>query len=133
MAYVYIVVIFISKIFTLSATTIQPTTSLCSATTYADNMALPAFARRTPRCCASRSNRSIYPAGRAHSSKPTAAGFLPWAHAGTDRQIDRRTDGRMDRRTDGRTPDRCIDPARSSMRVVPVMLYRHSFYMSRQP
>jgi len=39
-------------------------TSLCSATTYADNVALPAFARR---CC---SNRSISPACRAHSSKP---------------------------------------------------------------
>jgi len=35
--------------------------------TYADNVALPAFARR---CC---SNRSISPAGRAHSSKPAAA------------------------------------------------------------
>ena len=44
-------------------------TSLCSAT-YADNVALPAFARRTPRCCAPSSNRSISPAGRAHSSKP---------------------------------------------------------------
>ena len=39
--------------------------------TYADNVALPAFARR-----------------RAHSSKPAAAGLLLWAHAGTDRQTD---------------------------------------------
>ena len=63
------------------------TTNLCvRLRTYADNVALPAFARR--RCC---SNRSISPARRAHSSKPEAAGLLPLAHAGTDRQTDGRT------------------------------------------
>jgi len=41
-------------------------TSLCSATTYADNAALPTFACRTPRCCAPCSNQSISLAGRAH-------------------------------------------------------------------
>ena len=35
-------------------------------------------------------NRSISPAGWAHSSKPAAAGLLLWAHIGTDRQTDRR-------------------------------------------
>ena len=65
------------------------TTNLCVRPhTYADNVALPAFARR--RCC---SNRSISFARRAHSSKPEAAGLLPLAHAGTDRQTDGRTDG----------------------------------------
>jgi len=64
------------------------TTNLCvRPRTNADNVALPAFARR--RCC---SNRSISPARRAHSSKPEAAGLLPLAHAGTDRQTDGRTD-----------------------------------------
>jgi len=48
-------------------------TSLCSATTYADNVALPAFARSTPLYC---SHRSISPAGRAHSSKRAAAAGL---------------------------------------------------------
>jgi len=62
--------------------------------TYADNVALPAFARR---CCC---NRSISPARRAHSSKPAATGLLPWArHAGTRRQTDRRKDTVPFRRT----------------------------------
>ena len=43
-------------------------TSLCSATTYADSVALPAFA------CRCSSKQSISPACRAHSSKPAAAG-----------------------------------------------------------
>jgi len=50
--------------------------------TYHDILALPAFARR---CC---SNRWISPAGRAHSSKPVAAGLLLWAHAGTNGRTD---------------------------------------------
>ena len=50
--------------------------------TYHDILALPAFARR---CC---SNRWISPAGRAHSSKPVAAGLLLWAHAGTNGRMD---------------------------------------------
>jgi len=60
-------------------------TSLCSATTYADNVALPAFARR---CC---SNRSISPARRAHSSKP-ATHFRLWADAGARYPWGRQTD-----------------------------------------
>jgi len=60
-------------------------------------VALPAFARRTPRCCALCSNRR--PAG------PTTAEFAAVTHAGTDR------------RTDRRTPDRCIDPASHTMRA----------------
>jgi len=67
---------------------------------YADNVALPAIARR---CC---SNRSISPARRAHSSKLVAA-----ACGGRIGQTDRQTD----RRTDGRTPDSCIDPAPHTM------------------
>jgi len=65
---------------------------ICLATTYADNAALSAFAR----CCCS--NRSISPAGRAHSSKPAAAA----CGGREDRQTDRQTGGRMDRQTDAR-------------------------------
>jgi len=50
--------------------------------TYADNVPLPAFARR---CC---SNRSISPARRAHSNKPAATGLLLRANVGIDRQTD---------------------------------------------
>jgi len=69
---------------------------LCSAATYADNVALPAFARRY-------SNRSISPA---------PAGLLLWAHAVWDRQTDRQTDGL--------TPYRymLVD---HTMRAVPIM------------
>ena len=56
--------------------------------TYADNVALPAFARRTQRCCAPCSNLSIPPAGRPHS-KVCCCGPC-W-----DRQTDRRTDTRQ--------------------------------------
>ena len=55
-------------------------TSLCvQLPTYADNVALPAFARRTPLSaeCRPCSNRSL----------PAAADLLLWAHAGTDRRI----------------------------------------------
>ena len=45
--------------------------------TYTDNVALPAFTR----CCCS--NRSIYTACRAHSSKPAAAGCM--CHVGSAR------------------------------------------------
>jgi len=58
--------------------------------TYADNVALPAFARR---CC---SNRSISFARRSHTGKPAAAGLLLWAHAGTDRRTDAQTDEQTD-------------------------------------
>ena len=76
---------------------VQFLTSLCSATTDADNVALPAFARRT--------QQSIdIPVRRAHSSKPAAAAC----------------GGRMGQ-TVRRTPDRCIDP----MRAVPVKEYCH--------
>ena len=74
--------------------------------TYGDNVAGPAFTGR-----AAKSNQPISPACQAHSSKPTAAALLSWSHAGTDV------------RTDGRTPDRCIDPARRTMRAVPTMQY----------
>ena len=79
--------------------------------TYADNVPLPAFARRC------RSNRSISHARaapqqlipllqvRAHSSKPAAAGLLVWTHAGTD----------------GRTPCRFINPAPHTTRAVPII------------
>ena len=56
---------------------------------YYNNVALPAshaFANRC--CCKLSSNRSISPARWAHSSKPAAADFLLWAHAGTDRRTD---------------------------------------------
>jgi len=65
-----------------------PKTSLSSAIYYADNVALPAFARR---CCG---NRSISPACRAHSSKPAVEDLLPWT--------DKRTDGEKDGQTAGR-------------------------------
>ena len=58
-------------------------TSLCSATTYADNVALPAFTRRTCR------SRLIFHARRAHSSKPTAAAYGGWIG---QTAIDGRTD-----------------------------------------
>ena len=58
------------------------TTSLCSATTYADNVPLPAAA---PCCC---SNRSTSPTRRAHSSKPTACCRCCW-----DKQADGQADG----------------------------------------
>jgi len=46
--------------------------------------------RQCPQSPASRScsNRSLYPACRAHSSKPAAAGLLLCAHAGTDTRTD---------------------------------------------
>jgi len=47
--------------------------------TYADNVALPAFALRARPCCI---NRSTSLARRARSSESAAA----WAHAGTDRR-----------------------------------------------
>jgi len=44
--------------------------------TYADKMALPAFARRTPRCCAPCSKRSTSPARRARTQQQTCgSGF----------------------------------------------------------
>ena len=66
--------------------------------TYADNMALTAFARHTLHCCALCSNRSISPA-----SLVTAANFATVSHAGTDR----------------RTPTRCIYRAPHTMQAVP--------------
>jgi len=52
------------KVKMMHQTTIVIITSLwCSATTYADNVALPAFASRMARCCAPCSNRSISPVG----------------------------------------------------------------------
>ena len=51
---------------------------VCSATYIGWQRGTTAFARR---CC---SNRSIASFRRAHSSKPTAAGLLLWARAGTD-------------------------------------------------
>jgi len=71
---------------------------------YAENAALPAFARRPPRCCAPCSNRSISPTDQAITAK-----FVAVAHAGTDI------------RTDGQTPDRCIEAASHTMRAVPVI------------
>jgi len=52
-------------------------------------VALPAFARRTLLQSAGRAaiNQSL----PAYNSKPTAAGLLLWAHAGTDGQRDGRT------------------------------------------
>jgi len=46
--------------------------------------------RQCPQSPAGRScsNRLLYPAGRAHSSKPAAAGLLLCAHAGTDTRTD---------------------------------------------
>ena len=76
-------------------------------TTYADNVPLPAIARR---CC---SNRSISPARRAHSSKLVAA-----ACGGRIGQTDRQAD----RQTDRRTPDSCIDPASHTMLAEPAAL-----------
>ena len=78
--------------------------------THADNVALPAFARRWP--C---SSRSISPACMAHGSKPTAASLLLWALLG---------------QTDGRTLDRCIDPAPRSMRTVPPINSQMSSYFA---
>ena len=46
--------------------------------TYTDNVALPAFARRTPLL-----QQSIDISRPAHSSKPAAAGLLLWTHAET--------------------------------------------------
>ena len=75
----------------------------------ADNVALPAFARR----CSS--NRSISPARRAHSSKPGAAGLLRWVVCPCwDRQMERRTD----RQTDGH---RTVPLPRVRMRAVPII------------
>jgi len=68
---------------------------------YADNVALPAFAR----CCCS--NQSISSACWAHSSKPTVVVLLLWAHDGTDRW----------------TPYRFIDPAMHSMQDVPINIF----------
>jgi len=56
---------------------------------YADNVALPAFARCC--CCARGTSRSIFPARRAHSSKPVAEAFLLYCGP-VLRQTDRRTD-----------------------------------------
>jgi len=86
---------------TLTARALQQQQVCVQLPTYADNVALPAFARRARRCC---SNRSISPARRAHSSEPAAAGLLLWAHAGTD----------------GRTPYSFTDPVPHTMRVVPI-------------
>jgi len=81
-------------------------TSLCSATEYADNVTLPAFARRTQLLLPARrscSNRSISSARRAHSSKPAAAAF----------------DGRMGQK-DGWTQDSFTDPNPHTMRAMPI-------------
>ena len=80
-------------------------TGLCSATTYAGDMALSTFACCMLRCCLMCSSRSIYLAGLA-----TAAKFAAVARAGTDRGTDRRT------------PDRCIDPAPHTTQAVPTIL-----------
>jgi len=87
----------------------QHYTSLCSATMYADNVALSTSGRCTlllqlgscwlpaHQPC---SNRSISPVHWAHSSKPASGGQLLWAHAWTDRWIDEQR--QMDK------PNRCI-------------------------
>jgi len=66
------------------------TTSLCSASYVGRQRGTAricpphaAAAKRRPR-----SNRSIFPARRAHSSKPAAASLLLWAHATTDGRTD---------------------------------------------
>jgi len=64
--------------------------------TYADNVALSAFARHALPYCAQCSNWLIYPDGGAHSSKPAAVGSC-W---------DRRTDARqMHRGCSAQYPD----------------------------
>ena len=73
--------------------------------TYADNVPLPAFARRTPLL---QQSIDISPVSRAPSSKPAAAILLVLARAGTER------------RTDGRTPYCFIDPAAHIMRAMPI-------------
>jgi len=51
-----------------------------SVFSYADNVALPAFARHTPGCCAPCSNRSISSTDRATAAKFAAAYINPAAH-----------------------------------------------------
>ena len=69
--------------------------------TYADNVALPSFARHC-------SNRFIYPVCRAYSIRAAAAGLLLWAHAGTD----------------GRRLYHLIDPVVHFVRAVPIIITR---------
>jgi len=65
---------------------------------------IPAFARRTPCCCAPCSNRSIFSAGRAHSSKVCCC----------DPCWDRQADGW----TYGQTSHRFINPAPHILRAM---------------
>ena len=69
----------------------QPATRLCSASTYADNVALPAFARRPALSPAAAAiGRFLLPAG------PTAANAQQRRAAGEwDKQTDGRTDARQ--------------------------------------
>jgi len=71
---------------------------------------------RPPHCCAPCSNRSMSPAGRAHSSDVCGC-------EQTDRRTDR--DGQTDRQTDRRTRVRCIDPAAHTVLGVSAMPNSH--------
>ena len=84
--------------------------TLCSATTYAQNVALPAFVRCMP--AVQQSIDISYPP----SPQQQTCSSGVWRPDGTDRQ----TDGRMDA-----PPDRCIDPALDVVRAVPTT-YRFS-------
>ena len=79
---------------------------LHSATAYADNVAVPAFACH---CC---SNWLIFPASWAHSTKPAAV-----VHGGWTGQTDRWM------------PDSCIDPAPHTMQAVPIKRLCRTLYL----
>jgi len=96
--------------------------------TPANTVALPAFDRRTPRCCATvlqrpaaaLIDRDLLP------DEPTSANLssgVRWANR-TDR-----------RQTNRRTPDSCIDPAPNTMRVVPtiqiLVILRHMVLLNK--
>ena len=77
---------------------------MCSATTYADNVALPAHSHAALLCAVQQSIDIFCRAGPQQQSLIAAVG-----------------------QTDGQTPDRCIDPAPHtiSLQVVPINIKQY--------
>ena len=88
---------------TLTARALQQQQVCVQLPTYADNVALPAFARRARRCC----------------SEPAAADLLLWAHAGTDGRMGHSSRSKVNAKIMC-TSYRFTDPVPHTMRVVPI-------------
>jgi len=105
-----------------AASLLPPTEQVCiQLTAYADNVALPAFARRTPLLLSARRaaiDLYLLPAGHIAANLQQQV-CCSWSMLG---QTDEQTDGKTNRHTDGGTLYRYIDSAPHTMRTVPIKL-----------